>query len=80
MPTSIPYSCEDMGMSEQPFRHHRAAALAILNGTPPPNRKVGRFLGQIAVDPAPLTSKQAEWLKSLLERSKLPPLIDGGLS
>lgn len=60
---------------------HRAAALALLNLDPVDTRltrKAGSFLGQLAVDPTPLSDKQADWLGTLLERSGLPPLAKGG--
>lgn len=63
-------------MTERPYSDHRAAALALLNGTNRQTRKAGQFLGQIAVDPSPLTEAQAEWLAKLLDRAGLPP-FDG---
>lgn len=62
-----------------PFTCKRAAALALLRDPSARlTRKAGSFLGQIVVDPTPLTSKQCEWLGTLLERAGLPTLIDGG--
>lgn len=58
---------------------HRWAALAILNSETKLSRKEGSFLGQIAVDPTPLTPRQAEWLAKLFERSGLPPMAKGGV-
>ncbi len=58
----------------QPFPHPRAAALALLGGEYALSRKAGAFLGQIAVDPAPLSEKQAAWLDILLARAGLPEL------
>ena len=60
-----------------PFPSQRDAALALLNGDSRLTRKAGSFLGQLAVDPTPLTDKQAGWLGTLLERAGLPPLGDG---
>lgn len=71
---------KNLSTTDQPFPNHRAAALALLNNAPPRNRKTGGFLGQIAVDPAPLTAKQADWLATLLERASLPSIIDGAVS
>ena len=60
------------------FPDHRQAALALLNGSSRLNRKAGQFLGQLTVDPAPLTEAQADWLAKLLNRAGLPPLADRG--
>ena len=61
------------------FSDQRSAALSLLND---PNaqlsRKAGSFLGQLVTDPRPMTAKQANWLSTLLERSGLPCLGDGG--
>ena len=65
-------------MTEHPFTHQRQAALALLNGTYRLTRKAGQFLGQLAVDPAPMSEAQAGWLAKLLERNGLPPLAAGG--
>jgi hypothetical protein len=67
-------------MTEHPFSNQRQAALALLNGTYRLTRKAGQFLGQIAVDPSPMSEKQAGWLAKLLERNRLPPLAAGGAS
>lgn len=65
-------------MTDQPYTHHRHAALALLNGDGRLTRSAGRFLGQIAVDPSPLSEAQSDWLAKLLNRAKLPPLAKGG--
>jgi len=65
-------------MIEQPFTHHRAAALALLNSGMTMTRKAGSFLGQLAVDATPVTDAQRDWLGKLLERASLPPLAQGG--
>lgn len=65
-------------MTERPFSDHRAAALALLNGNHRLNRKAGQFLGQLAVDPTPMSEAQADWLAKLLERHGLPSLSEGG--
>lgn len=64
-------------MVDQGFCNHREAALAVLYANPKLSRKEGGFLGQIAADPSPLTVKQAEWLKKLLERAGLAPQASG---
>lgn len=61
-----------------PFPTPRAAAIALLTGDNRLSRKAGSFLGQLAVDPTPLSDKQADWLATLLDRAGLPPLTDGG--
>lgn len=66
-------------MIDRPFPNHRAAALSLLNDNFKLSRKAGQFLGQIAVDPSPLSELQANWLASLLEKAGLPPLAEGGV-
>lgn len=65
-------------MIEQAISDQRQAALALLNGTHRLSRKAGQFLGQLAVDPAPMSNAQADWLAKLLDRASLPPLAEGG--
>lgn len=65
-------------MTDGPFLDHRQAALALLNGDCRLTRKAGQFLGQIAVDPSPMSEAQADWLAKLLDRAELPPLAEGG--
>ena len=65
-------------MTSAPFRNHRDAALALLNGTSRFSRKAGQFLGQLAVDPSPMSEAQADWLGKLLDRAGLPPMAEGG--
>ncbi|WP_062912894.1 hypothetical protein [Sphingopyxis macrogoltabida] len=65
-------------MTEPPFLDHRAAALALLSGTGRLSRKAGQFLGQLAVDPSPMSEAQADWLGKLLARAGLPPMAEGG--
>jgi len=61
-----------------PFPHHQAAAKAVLTCGATLKRNEGQFLGGIAFDANPLTEKQANWLRILLDRHGLPPLADGG--
>jgi hypothetical protein len=61
---------------ERPFPNHRKAALALLSGCDKLSRKAGQFLGQLAVDPSPMSKAQADWVAKLLERAGLPPLGD----
>ena len=63
-------------MTAKPFADHRAAALALLNSDNRLTRKAGSFLGQLAVDPSPLSQSQLDWLAKLLLRAKLAPLTD----
>lgn len=65
-------------MTKRPFPDHRAAALALLNGTSRLSRKAGQFLGQLAVDSTPMSEAQADWLAKLLDRAGLPPMAEGG--
>ena len=67
-------------MTDRPFPDHRSAALALLNGDYRLSRKAGQFLGQLAVDTAPMSEAQASWLGKLLERADLAPLAAGGSS
>lgn len=60
------------------YASHRDAALALLNGNSRLTRKGGSFLGQLAVDPTPMSSAQADWLATLLDRANLPPMANGG--
>lgn len=62
----------------KPFTDHRAAALALLASSVRLTRKAGSFLGQLAVDPSPMTSAQADWLSKLLEKAEMPALATGG--
>ena len=67
-------------MTERTFPAHRQAALALLNGSHPLSRKAGQFLGQLAVDPSPMSEAQTNWLVKLLDRNGLPALSEGGAS
>ena len=59
------------------FTEPKAAALALLNAPGPYSRQAGSFLGQVVVDPTPLSEKQRAWLDKLLDRAALPPLVEG---
>lgn len=63
-----------------PFTSQRDAALGLLNKGDRLTRKAGSFLGQLAVDPTPMSSAQQDWLATLLTRAGLPPFADGGAS
>ena len=65
-------------MTERVHLNHRQAALALLNGNHRLSRKAGQFLGQLSVDPAPLSDAQSNWLDRLLERAGLELFEDGG--
>jgi hypothetical protein len=64
-------------MIDRPFPNHRQAALALLNGNYRLSRKAGQFLGQLVVDPSPISAKQVDWLAKLLDLAGLPPLAEG---
>ncbi len=66
-------------MTDRPFTNHRDAALALLNGNYRLSRKAGQFLGQLAVDPSPMSEAQADWLAKLLDRAGLPPMAEGAV-
>jgi len=66
-------------MNERQFSNHRQAALSLLNGTGRLSRKAGQFLGQLAVDPTPMSEPQRDWLTKLLNRAGAPPLAEEGL-
>jgi hypothetical protein len=62
-------------VTEEPFVHHRAAALALLNNCPNLSHMEAGFLGHVCVTDT-LTDKQREWLGKLLRKNGLPPLAD----
>jgi hypothetical protein len=53
--------------------------MSLLTAGVPLKPREGQFLGGIAFDANPLTAKQADWLRILLDRHGLPPL-EGGAS
>ena len=65
-------------MTDRPFPDHRRAALALLNGNHRLSRKAGQFLGQLAVEPSPMSDKQRDWLSRLLTKHGLPPMHGEG--
>ena len=67
-------------MTERTFTTHRVAALALLYGNYRLSRKAGQFLGQLAVDPSPMSEAQADWLAKLLIKAGLPQMAEGGAS
>ncbi|MEQ1498849.1 MAG: hypothetical protein ABL914_09310 [Novosphingobium sp.] len=64
-------------MTERPFLHHRAAALALLSACPDLSHKAAGFLGHVCVA-AVLSDKQRDWLATLLAKHGLPPLAGEG--
>lgn len=59
------------------FPDHPSAARALL-AVQSLSEKEGQFCGGLAFRTAPLSEKQANWLRILLSRHDLPPLADGG--
>ena len=66
-------------MSERPFTDHRVAAMAVLTSGAALRPREGQFLGGLAFDSKPLTDKQSNWLRILLEKNGLPEM-EGGAS
>ena len=66
-------------MSERPFTDHRVAAMAVLTSGAALRPREGQFLGGLAFDSNPLTDKQSNWLRILLEKNCLPEM-EGGAS
>lgn len=61
----------------EPFTDFRLAArqlLTIVNLS----EKEGQFLGGLSYRSAPLSDKQANWLRILLDRHGFPALAEGG--
>ncbi|MBT2185554.1 hypothetical protein [Sphingobium nicotianae] len=64
-------------MTNEPFSSPRDAALALLSSGERLSRKAGSFLGQLAVDDAPMSAAQTNWLGKLLDRANMPQLVKG---
>lgn len=60
------------------FQNHRDAAKAVISSGAALRPKEGQFLGGIAFDLNPLTDKQDERLRILLDRHGLPALVERG--
>ena len=58
------------------FERRGELSLAILTKGERLTRKAGSFLGQLIVDPTPMTDAQQEWFAVLVERAGLA--ADGG--
>jgi len=58
------------------FEQRRVLALAILNKGERLTRRSGSFLGQLVVDPTPMSEAQSDWFSVLVERAGLA--ADGG--
>lgn len=61
------------------FTCFQDAARALLD-TACLTEKEGQFCGGLAFRLHPITDKQADWLRILLVRHRLPPLAEGGES
>jgi hypothetical protein len=59
------------------FTNSAAAARALLD-VDGLSEKEGQFCGGLAYRTAPLSAKQANWLRILLARHGLAPLVPGG--
>jgi hypothetical protein len=57
----------------EPFHDHRLAARQLLTVTTLTERE-GQFCGGLSYRAAPLSERQANWLKILLARHNLPSL------
>ena len=55
-----------------------SAAMAIITSGAALNRREGQFLGGISFEDRPLTEKQDNWLRILLAKHGLPPLVERG--
>lgn len=58
-----------------PHLHDAARALLAVGSL---SEKEGQFCGGLAFRNAPLSGKQANWLRILLSRHGLPTLVKGG--
>jgi hypothetical protein len=64
-------------MQPIPFETRRAVALEILSSDARLTRKAGSFLGQLAVDPVPMSPPQEEWFGKLAQRAGLSVTEEG---
>ena len=53
------------------YETRRKMSLAILTKGERLTRRSGSFLGQLVVDPTPMTEAQADWFEQLAERAGL---------
>ena len=60
------------------FPDHRTAAMAVLTSGAALRPREGQFLGGLAFDANPLTDKQANWLRILLDKHGLPSVAEEG--
>jgi len=60
-----------------PFEARKRVALELLQHSENLTRKAGSFLGQITVDPTPMTHAQAEWFTTLAERAGVAFDVEG---
>ena len=60
-------------MTNNPYPHHRLAALELLQACPDLPHKTAGFLGHVCVA-SELSVRQRDWLLKLLERNDLPSL------
>jgi hypothetical protein len=58
----------------QRYPDHCQTAPDLLSGNHRFTRKQGQFLGQLAVDPSPMSETQADLLAKSLDKRGLPPL------
>lgn len=61
----------------EPFEDFRLAARQLLTVTNLSERE-GQFAGGLCYRAAPLSDKQANWLRILLDRHGFSPLAEGG--
>lgn len=61
----------------KPFTNFTDAARALM-AVESLSEREGQFIGGLAYRTAPLSDKQANWLRILLSRHALPELVEGG--
>jgi hypothetical protein len=67
----------EVAVGARSFPHFRRAARALF-AVENLSEKEGQFVGGLAFRSAPLSEKQANWLRILLHRHELPPLDPSG--